>query len=596
MKNPTCKREFFLKVCFLIGALFSLFCAMGFAPVKIEQLPSHSVKLLTDPFLQLPTEDSVRVVWFTEFQGTRHWVNYGKGLEKSVNAFSTRMTRMREDHKSRVKGDFNKITERPIWRHEALVSGLPAGKRLPYRVVSVREDGQCARSDTFTLQAKPRPRTPLKILLTSDHQLKPMTTANLQKVEEIIGRVDAIFLAGDLVHVPDRASEWFDDERGSSFFPALQGKGHFVLKNEEIITEYRGGQIIQFAPLYTACGNHEVMGRYKNKTELWDEFNDPRPQWVAESEYEKRKEQINPTNDPIIKEQWIKDHSFNIITYQEILTLPESQPGGELYYAETFGDIRLISLFITRIWRTPSLGENAKGKFRESNNDLSHPDRWGYGSFIFESVNKGSEQYNWLVEELKSPEFKEANYKIVMFHYQYHSLGQNVVPAFTDPEQIIEKEEDGTIKAIRYEYPLDKDYLANDIIPLLEKAGVHLVLYGHSHLWNRYVSEEGINYLETSNVGETYGAHVGEKKRLGIPPNGYKETYQPTGNPYGLEPVIPSLFPLEKNAPYIASNDYTVFSILDTEKGTVSSYYFDTRKEDSDVIKFDEFPLKANHQ
>lgn len=184
----------------------------------------------------------------------------------------------------------------------------------------------------------------------------------------------------------------------------------------------------------------------------------------------------------------------------------------------------------------------------------------------------------------------------MMFHYQYHSLGQNVVPAFTDPEQIIEKVDDGSIKAICYEYPQDKDYLANDIIPLLEKAGVHLVFYGHSHLWNRYLSEKGTNYLETSNVGETYGAHVGEKKRRGIPPNGYKETYQPTGNPYGLEPIIPSLFPLEKNSPYIASNDYTVFSILDTENGTVSSYYFDTRKADSDVIKFDEFPLKANHQ
>ena len=129
---------------------------------------------------------------------------------------------------------------------------------------------------------------------------------------------------------------------------------------------------------------------------------------------------------------------------------------------------------------------------------------------------------------------------------------------------------------------------------LNEKADVHLVLYGHAHIWNRYVSEGGTNYLETSNVGSTYGAYLGEKKRRWIPPEGYKETYPPTGNPYGLEPITPNLSPLGDNVPYIASNDYTVFSILDTEKGTVSSFYFDTRKPNSEVIKFDEFPLKAN--
>jgi len=44
----------------------------------------------------------------------------------------------------------------------------------------------------------------LKILLTSDHQLKPMTAANLQKVVETVERVDAVFFVGDLVNVPDR--------------------------------------------------------------------------------------------------------------------------------------------------------------------------------------------------------------------------------------------------------------------------------------------------------------------------------------------------------------------------------------------------------
>ena len=44
--------------------------------------------------------------------------------------------------------------------------------------------------------------------------------------------------------------------------------------------------------------------------------------------------------------------------------------------------------------------------------------------------------------------------------------------------------------------------------------------------------------------------------------------------------------------PYIASQEITVFSILDTGKGTVNSYYFDTTKPESEVVKFDEFKLK----
>ncbi len=88
-----------------------------------------------------------------------------------------------------------------------------------------------------------------------------------------------------------------------------------------------------------------------------------------------------------------------------------------------------------------------------------------------------------------------------------------------------------------------------------------------------------------------YGAAIGDKKRE-VPP-GYQEEYVESGDPNGLEPVVPTIAPLldegGKPLPYIASNDITVFSILDTATGTVSSYRFDTREPESKVVKFDEF-------
>ncbi|MDZ7959270.1 MAG: metallophosphoesterase family protein [Aulosira sp. DedQUE10] len=542
-------------------------------------------QLLTDPFLQLPTETSVRVVWFTEFAGSKHLVNYGDNLTQTAWASTIKLSRTREDEQSH----FGKQTEngqvyqqpvwRDIWRHEAEVTGLTPGVRVNYRITSLREDGETVSSEVFTLAPNPKPGTPLKILLTSDHQLKPMTAANLQKVVETVGRVDAVWFAGDLVNVSDRASEWFDDHRGGAFFPALQGRANYQMNHNGLQTSYTGGQIIQHAPLFSCIGNHEVMGRFARTASLDDEFNDTIPRAVAQKLY---------------GDKSLKDNSFNTDTYEEIFTLPKSKAGGKRYYAVSFGDVRLVVLYATNMWRIPNLNGKYKGRYDEITQDLNNPENWGYGQLIYEPIAKGSQQYNWLEEELNSDEFKRAKYKVVMFHHPPHTLGDNIVPAYTDPVQIIERDDVNNIKSVRYEYPKDADYIIRDVIPLLEKADVQFVLYGHSHLWNRFISPRGMHFLETSNVGNSYGAAWGDKKRE--VPTGYQEEYVVMGDPNGLEPVVPTIAPLlredGKPMPYIASNDITVFSIFDTGTSAVSSYRFDTRKPDSEVVKFDEFKLK----
>ena len=587
----------------LIAAVLLVFIAIASVIVPFTRQPimTSAPQLLTDPFLQLPTESSVRVVWFTEFAGSLHTVAYGQGFSRTSTATTTKLSRTREDQQSRVGNQtedaqvYKKPMMRDIWRHEAEVTGLSSGKRVPYRVTSVREDGQSVSSNQFTLAPKPTPQTPLKILLTSDHQLMPMTSANLQKVGQTIGQVDAVFLAGDLVNIPDRASEWFDDNRGGAFFPCIQGRAHYQLEKNGIKTTYKGASLIQYAPLYTAIGNHEVMGRFSMNSGLNKQFSDPFPGTAAEAIYQQNVKQLNPTNDPKFREAWLKDNSFNTDTYNEIFTLPQSNTSGKNYYAVTFGDIRLVVLYITNIWRTPTLDADARGRYREREKDLNNPENWGYGQHIFEPIKKGSAQYNWLEAELNSSEFKQAKYKIVMFHHPPHTLGDNIVPAYTDPVQLIERDAKGNIKAVRYEYPKADDYIIRHVVPLLEASGVQLVFYGHSHLWNRFVSARGMHFLESSNVGNTYGAYIGDKKRP--VPSGYHSEYAATDDPNGLKPMMPTLAPLmgEDNQPlpYVASNDITVFSILDTGTGTVSSYRFDTLKPESEVVKFDEFKLAS---
>jgi hypothetical protein len=533
-------------------------------------------QLLTEPFLQLPTETSIQVIWFTEFFGTGHQVRYGEKLEKMAPARTSKLTRVREDAQSRTLEAYQSLTDREIWRHQAEITDLNPGERIPYQVTSFQEN-KAIRSDIYTLTPRPKKGTNLKILLTSDHQLMPMTAANLQKVIETIGQVDAVFLAGDLVNIPDRASEWFDDSRGGAFFPCLQGRANYPLTKNGIQTIYKGGEIIQNAPLFPAIGNHEVMGRFSTSRDLNEQFKDAIPQFIAKQLAE---------DTAAISENWLKNNAFNTETYEEIFSLPQNK-----YYSLTFGDIRLVVLYVTNIWRNPNLEPSARGRYYENQRDLDSPSRWGYGQHIFEPIAQGSPQYQWLEKELNSREFQEAKYKVVMFHHPPHTLGGNIVPPYTDPVPTIERDATGKVRSVRYDYPQENDYIIRDLIPLLESAKVNLVFYGHSHLWNRFLSPKGMNFLESSNVGNSYGAHLGDKKR----PVPLDRNYAAIGNPNGLPAIIPNIAPLvdlvNQPLPYIASNDLTVFSILDTEKGTVSSYRFDTRYPDSEVIKFDEFDL-----
>lgn len=557
-------------VIFLVFLLLIVLLVQATRQPMMQSVP----QLLSDPFLQLPTANSVRVVWFTEFAGRDHRVVYGENRGQTTLATTTKLSRTREDRDSRLgesqKAQYKAPTMRDIWRHEAQVTGLNPNARVPYRVTSVREDGLSVSSGEFTLAPNPTPGRSIKILLTSDHQLMPMVAANLQQVVKTVGRVDAVFMAGDLVNIADRASQWFDDNRGGAFFPCIQGRANYELAK----TVYKGGEIIQHAPLFTAIGNHEVMGRF-GKGSLDDEFNNAFPRTIGQN-------------------QQVKDNSFNTDTYEEIFTLPESSSGGKTYYATSFGDVRLVVLYATNMWRSPKVDKDTRGRYQERQQDLNNPDQWGYGQIIFGAISIGTPQYNWLAQELQKTEFRRAKYKIVMLHHPPHSLGDNIVPAYTDPVQIIDRK-DNSINAVRYEYPKDADYIIRDVVPLLEAAGVQLVFYGHSHLWNRFVSPSGMHFLETSNVGNSYGAAaLGGKKRE--VPNGNNKDYVAIGDPNGLEPIVPSIIPLQgedgKPLPYIASNDITVFSIFDTSTGTVSSYRFDTRKPGSKVVKFDEFKLK----
>jgi hypothetical protein len=469
---------------------------------------------------------------------------------------------------------------------------------VPYRVVST-SDGSVAGSGTFSLGSAPRRGDDQRILLTSDHQAMVNTPANLRMAQQTIGGIDAVFLAGDLVNVPDRASEWFDDTRGSGFFPVLQGNGGRAGTNG---LTYRGAEIIQNAPVFPAIGNHEVQGRRDGATSLNGSFNAAVPRDVAERAYDEIAASVNPAGGTTVRESWIDANSFSTTTYEEIFSLPESSSGGETYYAVTVGDVRLVSLYSTRIWRSPRAtpdptARTVSSRYQESATALDEPLAQGWGEHVFEPVDAGSEQLEWLEQEVESRDWQRARFRVVMLHEGPQGLGDNVMPTFTDPVRIPERGADGELTGVRYEYPAGQNHLVDDLQPVLEEAGADLVLNGHSHLWNRFVSASGTHFLETSNTGNSYGAyHPLSGRSRPLPPAPWDAgSYLAQGNPGGLEPVMPSERPFLTAdgvaQPFVQSNDHVVFTVLDTGSNEVITWTYDMRTPSVDPQVLDRFSL-----
>jgi hypothetical protein len=634
-------------------------------PLRLpDTIFAQSRQILSDPMLQNPGPDSVSVVWFTEGEGGTHYVRIGAGFDKVFAATSSRMSRMLEDAGSQVfqtnTSGFTTPGQRTIVRHEARVTGLTAGARVPYVAISELSSG-AFRSGEFTLQPLPAAGQAVRILLSSDQQNNAMASANYQKVEETVGRVDAVFFPGDFVSQPNRASEWFDREANSnpSFFQSLQG----TMRRWNASSVYKGGQVLQHAPLYGCLGNHEVPGRWRldpatnnpNNTgpvTINDMDNDPQPRWYAEARYEERKAQINPTNDPAFRTRWIEDNSFEWTTYREMWSLPEG-PEGKLYWAQRFGDVFVISLHANRIWRV--WNANQRGKFTEqvptgSAQVTQSTDNWGFGDFTFVPFARGSRQYQWLEQVLQSEAARTARYRIVMSHQTMAGLGDNAVPVLAEQRVTIELTTGALIgpfaasewpnrwpqvrdavaanavKYVRYEYPRADDIWRNDIEPLLQRHNVNLVHTGHSHLWNRTRSGS-LHYLETSNVGNSFGAMFFPTAQEGASPSQGPRPTQPgnaawrnatvTGgprtqlewnaadypvnlDPQGRQAIMPTIMnPMREwqgspvNLPFVASNVLTAFSVFETSTGIVSSYVFDTRNADAPTTKFDEFSITS---
>lgn len=604
-------------------------------------------EIITAPMLTGPGEGEVFVVWYSTVAGEAHRVMFGANLDQTAEATSAVMSRLFEDSSSQVLGrsvagsveEGDVVSLQTIYRHEARVTGLTANERVPYYALSTIA-GEEFTSEVYSLQPMPSADHPVKILVTSDQQNRAMSPANFQKVIETVGNLDAVFFAGDLVDNPNRASEWFyrDNESRPAFFPALQGKFHELFPEHP----YSGGEILQHAPLFGAIGNHESPGRFDTAKSIGEQDGDPRPRWFAQWQWSQLSSEEQEATG-LSEREYVRNNSFDHVTYYEMWNLPENSVEGEDpegFYATRFGNIALVSMNVSRVWRPWDGGlpdkEDQRGKFSEPNETINDLDTWGFADMFFADYSEGSTQRTWLGQQLASEMVTSAPFQVVLTHQSMHGYGDNVVPVMANPEAtitftdgreplvttfpaeesvwegIVAAAEAGVIEDVRYQYRREDDLWLGVEDELLA-ANVDLVVSGHSHVWSRtFVENENatqrLNYLETSNVGNTFGVCqrgcINGPAERNAPRLFFVETgtdadrddefwdlwdpadYALIGDPHGRPDVVPSdvangvdfMRDIEfaPASPFMSSENFTVFTIIDSGEGTVRSYAYDT--------------------
>ena len=236
--------------------------------------------------------------------------------------------------------------------------------------------------------------------------------------------------------------------------------------------------------------------------------------------------------------------------------------------------------------------------FAEATADLGEPARWGHGQHIFAPISTEASSTRGSANELAGPA-RSGRVQVVTMDYPIPQHRVAGGAGIADPVAFLDRDSStGAVTRVRYEYPAHPIKPPRDLEPLLSRHRVQLVLNGHTHMRGRFRNAAGVNFLETSNVGSTFGAYpVGgaASRYLPGPVDGWHEAYVRQGDAGGLEPLAPSLAPeLGPDGtplPYLASDTVTAFSLLDPDVGVVRAYRFDTAGPDAVLVLFDEFTL-----
>ncbi len=402
-------------------------------------LPGNSTKVyaeiplfFTQPYLVSPEpQNSMFICWLTSEPTQKSYVEYGrfKNLSQQEKAVRYEIKGLKTVDTS---NNYTVSLDGKIFQQIVHLRGLQPGTRYHYRAVSVGQNGKVTTQD-YDFKTAPHAGAPFKFVLLSDLQQKPQIPTTVKMAGQ--QGADLIIYNGDLVNHSIYVGEWFS-------YPGAdipEGNDHRWFNVMQQTAD--GSRLLQYVPTYPSPGNHEID------------------------------EQDVLSNASLSDRQ-----KLTLKIYMQLFRplYPEQQygPDGKHWYSADFGDLHITSLTLNR-W-------------------FGYPKEQAPGWYLFDGIQAGSPQYNWLKHDLKAVEKRKYIWVTEHWH-MFNRPSQATDVPYTDPVLVNGVET----------YPADQDYLIRDIKPLYEKYGVNAVSFGHSHVYERYLFN-GVNYIEAANIGNTY--------------------------------------------------------------------------------------------
>ncbi|MBI4873717.1 MAG: metallophosphoesterase family protein [Acidobacteria bacterium] len=385
----------------------------------------------TEPYLlSLEPSSSMDVCWLTSEPAPESFVEFGPGADDSRKV---KAVTYEIEGMNTVDAKGNYTVPLKVYQQIARLTGLEPGARYSYRVTSVSSTGFRKSLGGFRFRTAPGAGAPLRFVLLSDLQLrKQIPQTVLMAGQE---GPDLILFNGDMVNDPRKAGEWFS---------APGTKEDDSLRFFNVMQQIEGGaRLLQYAPIYPSPGNHEI-----------------------------------DQQDLLASRAECTPEKLSMRIYMQLFrTLyPEQQYGyrGKHWYSADFGDLHVVSLALNR-W-------------------FSWAAALKPGWFLFERIEAGSPQYNWLEEDLKAA--GRRRYVWVTQHWHMFNRATDIDVPYTDPLPSAENPDGVT-------YDKSADYLMRDLKPLYESGGVNAASFGHSHVYERY-RINGVHYIEAASIGNTY--------------------------------------------------------------------------------------------
>lgn len=386
--RPRCRIDAFILVLALFVSIASHHAD------AVEPLPETDPDLTAFrilPYLQEPSETGMRINWFTTAE-TPGVLRVGTETTANVARYTSQPTAIPEglysDLEESERGEFPDMFANSNFKHSILLTGLRPGTRYRYTV----EQGESTFESSFQTAPTAETAERLRIIAFADSETDPEGRVTFRDWEPAAQHSESTGRPAEATHYLVTETRGFIEnlaviEARQPDFVVLAGDivqgGGYQRAWDEFFFHTAGkfGQLMTHTPMLLALGNWETFGARNGG-------------YAPEAVYNSRRKSLAHIDGP-----------------------PNNNPKyQDAYYRTDYGPVTLLTL------------DSCNGLPDDTDFDTNvNIDAATYPGDDMPDLNPGSDQWNWVMAQLKDARAK-GQVIFVQFHHIPYSSGGHILP------------------------------------------------------------------------------------------------------------------------------------------------------------------------